>query len=212
VTTTYYARAIENLFGGSTATEGRESDFLSDDFKISLHTATYTPNLDTHETTADVTDEIAGAGYTAGGLSLSAKTITYTAADSWATTWAAATAYALGDVVRPVSGNGHLFRCIVAGTSHATTEPTWPTVSGQTIADNTVTWAEAGRGITMVDADDPQWVSSTFTSRYGVVYNNTAADKPLFTLVDFTSNRVMNGGTFTIQLSSLGLFHFFTPV
>jgi hypothetical protein len=58
------------------------------------------------------------------------------------TAWVANTAYVLGDVRVPTAGkeNGFRYECTIAGTSHATTEPTWPTVEGATIADNTVTW------------------------------------------------------------------------
>jgi hypothetical protein len=55
--------------------------------------------------------------------------------------WLAATAYVLGDKVRKVAGfNGWEYECTVAGTSHATTEPTWPLVEGATVTDGTVTW------------------------------------------------------------------------
>ena len=58
------------------------------------------------------------------------------------TTWAANTAYALDAEVVPTVGkaNGFLYRCTTAGTSHATTEPTWPITEGATVTDNTVTW------------------------------------------------------------------------
>ena len=58
----------------------------------------------------------------------------------WPTTWAAATVYSLGDVVKPSSYASHSYKCTTAGTSHATTEPTWGTTNGGTTADNTVTW------------------------------------------------------------------------
>ena len=54
--------------------------------------------------------------------------------------WAAATAYILGDVVHPTTPNGYRYVVVTAGTSHATTEPTWPTVIGSQVADNTVVW------------------------------------------------------------------------
>jgi hypothetical protein len=55
--------------------------------------------------------------------------------------WAAATAYAAGDFVRSSSASDLLlFECTTAGTSHASAEPTWPTTSGGTVADNTATW------------------------------------------------------------------------
>ena len=51
--------------------------------------------------------------------------------------WAADTAYELGDFV--LAGS-YRAECTVAGDSHGTTEPTWPTTVGETIADNEVTW------------------------------------------------------------------------
>ncbi|MDD3493454.1 MAG: hypothetical protein PHZ19_08180 [Candidatus Thermoplasmatota archaeon] len=54
--------------------------------------------------------------------------------------WAKNTAYKVGDVVHPTVLNGYFYKCTAAGTSHATTEPTWPTTVGGTVTDNTVTW------------------------------------------------------------------------
>ena len=57
-------------------------------------------------------------------------------------TWEAATPYAEGDIIVPTTGKetGFFYECTTAGTSHATTEPTWPTVLGETVVDNTVVW------------------------------------------------------------------------
>ncbi len=55
--------------------------------------------------------------------------------------WAAATAYVAGSFVKPTSGAGQLlFECTTAGTSHASTQPTWPTVAGNTVTDGTAVW------------------------------------------------------------------------
>lgn len=56
--------------------------------------------------------------------------------------WASSTAYSVGSIVRAstLQASGLVFRCTVAGTS-ASTQPTWPTDIGSTIADGTVTWA-----------------------------------------------------------------------
>jgi hypothetical protein len=59
------------------------------------------------------------------------------------TVWAANTAYTVGQRCKPVmstSFTGLSYVCTVAGTSHASTEPIWPTVLGQTISDGTCTW------------------------------------------------------------------------
>lgn len=53
----------------------------------------------------------------------------------WPETWAANTAYTLGDVVKPTTYASHAYKCTTAGTSHATTEPTWGTTNGGTTAD-----------------------------------------------------------------------------
>ncbi len=55
--------------------------------------------------------------------------------------WAVATAYVVGDKVQPLVSNGFVYKCTVAGTSHASVEPTWPVVTiGTTVTDGTVTW------------------------------------------------------------------------
>jgi hypothetical protein len=56
--------------------------------------------------------------------------------------WQVATTYALGQMIRPVYPthyNGYTYICTQAGTSHATTEPTWPTTSTP-VTDNTCQW------------------------------------------------------------------------
>lgn len=51
-------------------------DFDTDTLKVTLHTATYTPDLDAHEFHADLTNEVAnGSGYTTGGAALGNKAV-----------------------------------------------------------------------------------------------------------------------------------------
>jgi hypothetical protein len=73
----------------------------------------------------------------------------------WA--WIANTACLVGEMATPSQiqdgatvsvGNGHTYRCVVAGTTGAT-QPIWPIVEGGTIVDGTVTWQE----LTMVLAN-----------------------------------------------------------
>lgn len=56
--------------------------------------------------------------------------------------WVVATAYVKGDIVSPTKANrsGYRYECTTAGTSHATTEPTWPTTAAGTVVDQGVTW------------------------------------------------------------------------
>jgi hypothetical protein len=52
-----------------------DTDFDTVTVKVML-TNTYTPNVDTHVSRADVTPEVTGAGYTAGGAAVGTITIT----------------------------------------------------------------------------------------------------------------------------------------
>lgn len=51
-------------------------DLADDTIKLMLVTSAYTPNVDTNQTRSDVTNEVTGAGYTAGGATLSGKSVT----------------------------------------------------------------------------------------------------------------------------------------
>ncbi len=88
-----------------------------------------------------------GSAQTAGSRTLQATsnpgvdTITITPTDISAE-WVVAHAYALGDIVEPVTPNGYKYKVVTAGTSHASVEPTWPTSGvGSTVVDGTVTWS-----------------------------------------------------------------------
>lgn len=43
-------------------------DMNTDDFYVMLVTSSYTPDKDTHDKRSDVTNEVVGTGYTAGGV------------------------------------------------------------------------------------------------------------------------------------------------
>jgi len=57
--------------------------------------------------------------------------------------WLSSTAYVAGEYVQPTvtGGNGHLYRCTIAGTTNAT-EPSWPLTENATVTDGGVTWQE----------------------------------------------------------------------
>ncbi len=196
----------------------KEIDLDSDSLVWTLHTSTYSPNADTHAYVSDLTNELSTAGgYTSGGLAASSLTRAYTAADSWGTARANSTAYAVDDVVRPSTGNGYLYRCAVAGTSHSSA-PTWGTVIGRETAEGggTVVWENVGSGITVLDAADPSWATATFgPCRYAVLSDRTpgtAATQPLIAYVDFGTDKTGGGGAFTINLhATLGFLHLLMP-
>lgn len=194
----------------------KEVDWNSDTITMTLHTASYTPNLDTHAYVSDLTNELAnGSGYTTGGVTLGSCTITYTAANSWGTSRANSTAYVIGDVVRPATGNGNLYRCAAAGTS-AGTIPTYGTVIGRETADGTVVWENVGAGAIQVSAANAVW-SSPFSAgpfRYAAISDRTpgtAATQPLVGLIDFGSNQTGGGGALNVNFNSQGALLLFIP-
>src|SRR5258708_7489895 len=54
--------------------------------------------------------------------------------------WLVNTAYTVGQRRQPSTPNTYVYTCTTAGTSHATTEPTWPLTLGSTVTDNTCVW------------------------------------------------------------------------
>src|ERR1035437_9236288 len=94
-----------------------------------------------------------------------------------ATAGATGAAKAAGALVRdaaPTANNERIWFCIIAGTTHATTEPTWTTGNnrGDKITDNTVTWQEI-TGLPAFNGDitsTPNWANgakSTNVSQIG---------------------------------------------
>lgn len=98
VTVYLFDKFVANAFGGETAGESRKFDWLSDDIRVRLHTASYVPDRATHEFASDLTNELPTAGgYTAGGFALTGKTMTVDTVNHRVTfdaddaVWAAAT-------------------------------------------------------------------------------------------------------------------------
>lgn len=86
------------------------------------------------------TDGVAATGWTIGGsLNTANVTAVYRKQKGAAYGWIPSTAYALGDVVLPTTGNGLMYVCTAAGTS-GSSAPTWGTVAYATTTDSGVTW------------------------------------------------------------------------
>jgi hypothetical protein len=187
-----YASVFGQVWGGGI-------NFASDTIKAALATATYTPDSLTHQFFSSVTYEVVGS-----------KTTTLTVANSWGTSRAASTAYVVGDVVRPATGNGWLYQCVAAGTTGAGL-PTYPTVVGQTVVDGTVTWVNVGRAVFVLDFADPQWASATITGRTIVLYKSTgtAATSPLIGYDTLAADVASTNGTWTYQVDAKGFGLFF---
>lgn len=73
VSTKWYGKCVLNRFNGGSAI-----DWTSDTIKIALCTNSYTPDQDAHDFFNDITNEVTGTGYTAGGVTLTTPTATYT--------------------------------------------------------------------------------------------------------------------------------------
>lgn len=187
-----------------TALLNKEIDINSDTIKATLHTNSYTPNKATHNYVDDLSNELPTAnGYTAGGVTLTGVSIALTAANSWTRAWAAGTAYLAGQIVRPSTGNGLLYRAVDDGSSHATTEPTWPTVYGESIVDNGVTWLCVGAGVVVLTwtGPSPAWAAFAGTFRHIVLSDRTpgtAATQPLIGYASYGSDQTGGGGDFDL--------------
>lgn len=72
VTAKVYGPALAALASGSI-------NWTADTIKVMLCTSAYVPDQDAHDFKSDVTNEVVGTGYTAGGATLGSKTSTYTA-------------------------------------------------------------------------------------------------------------------------------------
>jgi len=73
VTHLMYYSSIKGQWDG---TANGVFDLDTDTIKLSAHTNTYTPNQDTHDFHDDVTNEVTGTNYTAGGATLGSVTLT----------------------------------------------------------------------------------------------------------------------------------------
>lgn len=85
-------------------------DFDTDTMKVALVTSSYTPDQDTHDMFDDITNEVSGTGYTAGGATLANKTVTQDNTDNEGVfdaddvTWSSSTITARGAVLYKSTG------------------------------------------------------------------------------------------------------------
>lgn len=80
-------------------------DLDTDTINVMLVTSTYSPNQDTHTKRSDITNEVVGTGYVAGGSSLGGKSVSVDNTDNEGVfdandvTWATSTITARGAVL-----------------------------------------------------------------------------------------------------------------
>jgi len=86
-----------------------KNDVSDDTFKVALVTSSYSPDKDAHEFFDDVTNEVSGTGYTAGGETVTGTLTLDTANDKLtlefaSTSWTSATITARGAVYYSSTG------------------------------------------------------------------------------------------------------------
>lgn len=113
VTAFWFANALLDL-----ACRTLNIDWDTNTIKVALTTSTYTPNQDTHDAWNDVTNEVTGTGYTAGGAALASKTNTLTnnvlTLDAADTTWASSTITARRAVLYDDSGGTTATKALIS--------------------------------------------------------------------------------------------------
>jgi hypothetical protein len=132
---------IYGAFPGSLAQKLIDLD--SDAIKVMLCTSSYTPDLDAHDFKNDVTSEVTGTGYTAGGATLGSVTLTYDApTNTWKfdaadVTWAASTITARYAVIYDSTPGTDATRPLIAIIDFGANV-------SSTAADFTIQWAAGG--------------------------------------------------------------------
>lgn len=114
----------------------------SDTIKVALCTSAYTPDQDVHDFFNDVTGEVTGTGYTAGGNTLGTKTLTYNGATNTVTFDAADTVWASSTITAR-------YAVVYKSTGTASTSPLIAYVDfGADVSSSagnfTITWDAAG--------------------------------------------------------------------
>lgn len=103
------ADVIYNAFKKNIMNGGIDLD--TNTIKVMLVTSSYTPEQDTHEDRADVTNEVTGDGYTSGGAEITNKAVTQDNTDNEGVfdgddvTWSASTITARGAVIYKSTGD-----------------------------------------------------------------------------------------------------------
>jgi len=136
VTAKWYGKALLNQWGSAPI------NWTADTIKVALCTSSYTPDQDNHTFFSDITNEITGTGYTAGGSQLTTPAKTYTGAtnvvmlDADDVAWSNASITARYAIVYKSTG--------VAGTSQLMGYVDFGQDITSTAATFTISWDSAG--------------------------------------------------------------------
>ena len=86
-------------------------------------------------------------------------------------------------------------------------EPTWPTVQGQTVVDDVVTWSCLGESITTWSSASPTWAAATFTATNYAIYDaqsGVGSTEPVLVLGALSPSLTPVAGTATVTTPALG--------
>lgn len=117
-------------------------DLDTDTIKVALVTSTYTVDQDVHDNFDDITNEVTGTGYTAGGATLASVTVTVDNTDNEGVfdaadvTWSTSTITARGAIVYKSTG--------VASTSKLICFLDFTTDKTSTAGDFVIQWGAEG--------------------------------------------------------------------
>jgi hypothetical protein len=142
VSAKFYSLAFQSMLA-------KEINLTSDTIKLMLCSSSYTPNQDTHRYKSDVSNEITGTGYTAGGATVGSVTVSYDTGtnvlsfDANDVTWSAASVTARFGVLYDSSPGSDATRPLIG----------WIDFGGDvtsTGADFTIAWNASGIGAVTV--------------------------------------------------------------
>lgn len=115
--------------------------------------------------------------------------------------WPASTLLVLNDIYLPTTANGHKYQVTTAGTT-GTTEPSWPTTAGGTVASGSAVFTEIGSTVLQqaglsranVSKDSFKWPLGSRQSSVNQIKGNFRDAKNDFALTPFTVNDPIHQG------------------
>lgn len=184
----------------------------SNTYKIALYTSS--ADLGPETTAYSATNEVSGAGYSAGGMALTGFTAAnvtsgsiaisgITRAGSVATATSAAHGLCNGEVVT-VAGAAQTEYNITAQISNVAANTFDYTISGAPATPATGTITFTYKQATLDFTTDPAWTTATITANGALIYNSSVSNKAVMVLA-FGSDITSTAGTFTVTLPAATL-------
>lgn len=122
--------------------------------------------------------------------------------------WAGTTAYATGARVKPTVANNFFYEATTGGTSSGS-QPSWPTVEGNTVVDGTVTWTCRGGSFPSPHVPFPVFINAyLFVAKANTadVYNSNLNEPLRWTAGDFISAEMYPGNVVALSKNNNYLY------